>query len=129
MFLKVIACEVAFRELCACAARSPNQFDLDFLSQGYHDNPEVGIHRIQECIDAVPEGHCEVHPERRCYWNEVVETALRADRFDELYSVQFPKDPSLLHTSSWRNEVMGLIPPPLDLEGPGPGPFPRENEL
>ncbi len=53
MFLKVIACEIAFREICACAARSPNQLDLEFLSQGYHDNPEVGIQRIQEQIDAV----------------------------------------------------------------------------
>ena len=56
MFLKVIACEVAFREICACAARSVNQIDLDFLSQGYHDNPEVGICRIQDRIDAVEPG-------------------------------------------------------------------------
>lgn len=56
MFFKVIACEVAFREICYCAARSPNLFDLDFLSQGYHDNPEVGINRIQERIDAVEPG-------------------------------------------------------------------------
>jgi hypothetical protein len=56
MFLKAIACEVAFREICHCAAHSPNQFDLDFLSQGYHDNPELGIHRIQERIDVVEEG-------------------------------------------------------------------------
>jgi hypothetical protein len=53
MFLKTIACEIAFREICACAARSPNQFDLEFLSEGYHDNPEVGLQRIQERIDAV----------------------------------------------------------------------------
>lgn len=52
MFLKVIACEVAFREICFCAARSPNQMDLEFLSQGYHDNPEIGIQRIQDRIDA-----------------------------------------------------------------------------
>ena len=51
MFLKVIACEVAFREICFCAARSPNQMDLEFLSQGYHDNPEIGIQRIQDRID------------------------------------------------------------------------------
>lgn len=56
MFLKVIACEVAFREVCAGAARSPNQFDLEFLSQGYHDNPQVGIGKIQERIDAVEAG-------------------------------------------------------------------------
>ena len=56
MFLKVIACEVAFREIAYCAARSMNLFDLDFLSQGYHDNPEIGIHKIQEKIDAVESG-------------------------------------------------------------------------
>lgn len=56
MFFKVIACEVSFREICHCAARSPNQFDLEFLSQGYHDNPLVGIERIQERIDAVEPG-------------------------------------------------------------------------
>ena len=53
MFLKVIACEVAFREICACAARSVNLLDLEFLSQGYHDNPEIGVTRIQERVDAI----------------------------------------------------------------------------
>ena len=52
MFLKVIACEIAFREICHCAARSPNLFDLEFLSQGYHDNPEIGLQRLQERVDA-----------------------------------------------------------------------------
>lgn len=56
MFLKVIACEVAFREICHCAAASPNQFDLEFLSQGYHDNPLIGIERIQEHIDGIDAG-------------------------------------------------------------------------
>ena len=56
MFLKVIACEVAFREICHCAARSVNLCDLDFLSQGYHDNPEVGLNRLQKRIDALEEG-------------------------------------------------------------------------
>jgi hypothetical protein len=56
MFCKVIACEVVFREICHCVARSPNLFELEFLSQGYHDNPVVGIERIQERIDATEEG-------------------------------------------------------------------------
>ncbi len=55
MFLKIISCEIFFREICTCAARSPNLFDMEFLSQGFHDNPEVGIERIQECIDSVEE--------------------------------------------------------------------------
>lgn len=56
MFLKIIACEVAFREICWVAAQSPNLVDFEFLSQGYHDNSTVGRERLQECIDAVPEG-------------------------------------------------------------------------
>lgn len=56
VFLKVIACEIAFREICYAAARSKNLVDLEFLPQGYHDNPEIGRTRIQERIDAVPEG-------------------------------------------------------------------------
>lgn len=53
MFFKVIACEIAFREMCMAAARSPNLVDFDFLSQGYHDNPEIGLAKIQERIDAI----------------------------------------------------------------------------
>ncbi|MDA0709410.1 MAG: DUF1638 domain-containing protein, partial [bacterium] len=53
MFLKLIACEVAFREMCYCAARAINQIEHEFLSQGYHDNPDVGVQRIQQHIDAV----------------------------------------------------------------------------
>ncbi len=56
MFLKVIACEVTFREICHCAARSLNCFDLEFVSQGYHDNPDTGLTRLQEMIDAVEPG-------------------------------------------------------------------------
>lgn len=70
------------------------------------------------CGGADLNGNCEVHPERRCYWNGVIETALRAGRFEELYPLQFPKDPSLLHTSSWRNEVLGLRAEALDLGKP-----------
>jgi hypothetical protein len=55
MLLKVIACEVAFREICHCAARSVNLFDLEFLSQGYHDNPEIGLQQLQAQIDAAGE--------------------------------------------------------------------------
>ncbi|NLC58741.1 MAG: DUF1638 domain-containing protein [Armatimonadetes bacterium] len=56
MFLRIIACEVAFREICWVAARSPNLVDLEFLSQGYHDNSGIGRAHLQERIDAVPEG-------------------------------------------------------------------------
>ena len=56
MFAKLIACEVAFREICWASARSASLVDLEFLSQGYHDNSDIGRERLQERIDAVPEG-------------------------------------------------------------------------
>ena len=56
MFYKVIACEIAFREFCYTAARSPNLIDLEFLTQGYHDIPVTGRADIQKRIHAVPAG-------------------------------------------------------------------------
>lgn len=55
-FFKVIACEIALREICHVAARSPNLVDLDFLTQGLHDTPCLGAGEIQRRIDAVPAG-------------------------------------------------------------------------
>lgn len=54
--LRVIACEIAFREICHLAARSPSLLDLEFLSQGHHDVPERGRAELQSRIDAVPAG-------------------------------------------------------------------------
>ena len=56
MFLRVIACEIAVREICFTAARSPNLVDIEFLTQGYHDTPRAGQAEIQKRIDAVPAG-------------------------------------------------------------------------
>ncbi len=56
MLLKVIACEIAFREICHAAARSPNLLDLEFVTQGYHDTPKLGCAELQRRIDAVPVG-------------------------------------------------------------------------
>jgi hypothetical protein len=56
MFLKVIACEIAIRELQFTAARSKNLIDLEFLTQGYHDIPATGRDEIQKRIDNVPGG-------------------------------------------------------------------------
>jgi hypothetical protein len=53
VFLKVIACEVGFREVCACASRSVNRIDLEFLPQGYHDVPQDGSTALQARVDAV----------------------------------------------------------------------------
>jgi len=54
VFVKVIACEIAFREICYAAARTPNLVDLEFLTQGYHDTPAVGCAEIQKRINAAP---------------------------------------------------------------------------
>jgi hypothetical protein len=53
---KVIACEIALREICHVAAQSPHLVDLEFLTQGYHDVPAQGRDEIQRRIDAVPAG-------------------------------------------------------------------------
>jgi hypothetical protein len=56
MLLKVIACEIALREICLCVARSPQVVDLEFLPQGLHDTPARGRDEIQRRLDAVPAG-------------------------------------------------------------------------
>jgi hypothetical protein len=56
LFLKVIACEIAFREISFAAARTPNLIDVEFVSQGLHDIPTRGGSQLQQRIDAVPAG-------------------------------------------------------------------------
>ncbi|UCH33436.1 MAG: DUF1638 domain-containing protein [Armatimonadota bacterium] len=56
MRIKVIACEVMFREICLCAAHSPHTVDLDFLKRGLHDNAETLRETVQHSIDAAEEG-------------------------------------------------------------------------
>ncbi len=56
MRLKVIACQVAFREICQVAARSRNFLRLEFLPYDLHDEPAKAMPRLQERIDAVPAG-------------------------------------------------------------------------
>lgn len=58
-FFKVIACEIALREICQVAARSPSLLDLEFVTQGLHDTPCAGGVEIQRRIDAVPSGRYE----------------------------------------------------------------------
>jgi hypothetical protein len=54
MRLKLICCEVLFREMCACIARSPHLIDVEFLTKGLHDLGCLGMRsRIQERIDKV----------------------------------------------------------------------------
>ncbi|MFA4030303.1 MAG: hypothetical protein GDYSWBUE_001945 [Candidatus Fervidibacterota bacterium] len=56
MFLKVIACEIARREICFVVAKSRNIVDLEFLPVGYHDEPQVGRGILQAHVDLVPKG-------------------------------------------------------------------------
>jgi hypothetical protein len=54
--LKLIACEIFYRELCAAVARSTNQVDVEFLPKGLHDIGQVGMSsRLKESLDAVDE--------------------------------------------------------------------------
>lgn len=55
-FHKVIACEIAFREICHAVAQSPSLVDLEWVTQGWHDTPAAGGIEIQRRIDAVPSG-------------------------------------------------------------------------
>ena len=57
MRLKLIACEVLFREMCHACAHSPHQVDLEFLPKGLHDlGGKPMAAKIQEVVDRTPEG-------------------------------------------------------------------------
>jgi hypothetical protein len=48
--LKLISCEILYREVCAAVARSPNQVDMEFLPKGLHD---LGSDGMRERLGAV----------------------------------------------------------------------------
>jgi hypothetical protein len=54
--LKIVACEIAFREICHVMARTPSVVDVEFLTQGHHDQPASGRDEVQRRIDAIPAG-------------------------------------------------------------------------
>ena len=57
MRLKLISCEVLFREMCQACAHSPHQVDLEFLPKGLHDlGGKPMAARIQEAVDRTGEG-------------------------------------------------------------------------
>lgn len=57
MRLRLIGCEVLYRELCDSLVRSPHQVDIEFLPKGLHDlGGEPMRDAIQERVDAVPAG-------------------------------------------------------------------------
>ena len=54
MRLKLISCEVLYREMCAAISRSPNPVDVEFLPKGLHDLGARAMQaKIQEIADAV----------------------------------------------------------------------------
>jgi thiol-disulfide isomerase/thioredoxin len=57
--LKVISCDVLFREVCLCAAHSKNVTTLDFLLKGLHDNPDILRAEVQKKIDETDESQSD----------------------------------------------------------------------
>jgi hypothetical protein len=58
--LKLIACEILYRELCDVVARSVNQVDIEFLPKGLHDMGQAGMSaRLAEVLAAVDETQYE----------------------------------------------------------------------
>ena len=53
MHLKVLACEIAAREIYACAAGSLSTVNVELFTQGLHDNSDVMRSELQARIDAV----------------------------------------------------------------------------
>ena len=53
MHLKVLACEIAAREIYFCAAHSRNTLSVELFTQGLHDNSDVMRERLQAEIGAV----------------------------------------------------------------------------
>jgi len=54
--LKLIACEIMYRELCAVVAQSVNQVDVEFLPKGLHDIGQEGMsRRLEEALAQVDE--------------------------------------------------------------------------
>ena len=52
MRLKLVACEVLYREMCAAVARSPHQVDIEFLPKGLHDLGGAAMRqRLQQAAD------------------------------------------------------------------------------
>jgi hypothetical protein len=60
MRLKLIACEILYREFCAAIARSVNQVDAEFLPKGLHDIGQAGMSaRLQEVLARVDQSQYE----------------------------------------------------------------------
>ena len=52
MRLKLLSCEIFFREFCSCVARSPHTIDVEFLPKGLHDIGSKGmLEQLQAAVD------------------------------------------------------------------------------
>jgi hypothetical protein len=56
MTFKLIACEVFYREACACVASSPHRVDIEFTPKGAHDRSDTLRALLQSTIDAAEAG-------------------------------------------------------------------------
>lgn len=57
MRLKLISCEVLYREMCDSVARSPHQVDVEFLHKGLHDLGGARMRdELQKVVDSVDAG-------------------------------------------------------------------------
>jgi hypothetical protein len=55
--LKLISCEVLYREICDAVAHSPHQVDVEFLTKGLHDVAGAGMCcQLQAAVDRVDAG-------------------------------------------------------------------------
>ena len=58
--LKLLSCEIFYREMCHAVSRSPNQVDVEFLPKGLHDIGSVPMRqRLQAAVDDVDESKYE----------------------------------------------------------------------
>ncbi len=56
MKLKLLSCEVLYREASLAIARSPHQVDIEFLPKGLHDIGKEGmLQRLEEALEKVDE--------------------------------------------------------------------------
>lgn len=54
MRLKLLSCEIFYREFSAAVARSPNTVDVEFLPKGLHDiGSEAMLERLQAAVDRI----------------------------------------------------------------------------
>jgi hypothetical protein len=56
MVLKLIACEVFYREVCLCVGTSPHRVDLEFTEKNAHERTDFLRSLVQSKIDAAESG-------------------------------------------------------------------------